>query len=82
MDRMVEGKKVVGAKQTLRAVKNITAKTVYVAQDADVRVTRDVIEACTETGVELVYIDTMKQLGNLFSIDVGAAVACTLGSDN
>lgn len=71
-------KKIVGAKQTLKAVKNGTVKAVYVAADADIRITKSVIEACTENNVEVIYIETMQKLGTMCSIDVGAAIACAL----
>jgi large subunit ribosomal protein L7A len=71
-------KKLVGAKQTLKAVKSGAAKTVYVATDADVRITKSVVEACNENNIEIVYVETMQKLGIMCSIDVGAAIACTL----
>jgi large subunit ribosomal protein L7A len=78
MSNLIEGKKIVGAKQTLKMVKNDMAEAVYVAMDAESRVTKSVIEACKQYGVELIYIDTMQKLGSMVSIDVGAAIACVL----
>jgi large subunit ribosomal protein L7A len=71
-------KKIVGAKQTLKAVKSGNVKSVYVATDADIRVTRSVVEACNENNIEIIYIETMQKLGIMCSIDVGAAIACAL----
>jgi large subunit ribosomal protein L7A len=71
-------KKLVGAKQTLKAVKNGTVKAVYVATDADVRVTKSVVEACNENNIEIIYVESMEKLGIMCSIDVGAAIACAL----
>jgi large subunit ribosomal protein L7A len=70
------GKRVVGAKQTLKAVKSGLASVVYVARDADLKVTVPIAEACNQNGVELIFVETMEELGRLCSIDVGAATAC------
>lgn len=78
MNNVILGKKVVGAKQTLKVVKTGMAQEVYVAMDADVRITRSVIDACKLFDVEVIYVDSMKKLGNMVSIDVGAAIACVL----
>jgi large subunit ribosomal protein L7A len=76
-DNIVD-KKIVGAKQTLKAVKSGIAKAVYVASDADTRVTKSVIDACNENSVELIYVESMHKLGTMCSIEVGAAIACAL----
>lgn len=78
MDNKIIEKKIVGAKQTLRAVNSEIVKTVYVASDAEVRVTRSIVDACLLHGVEIIYIDTMQKLGTMCSIDVGTAIACVL----
>jgi len=68
-------KKTVGTKQTLKAVSKGTAKVVFVAEDAEEHVIRDLIKACTENGVEVVRIDTMAALGEACGIEIGAAAA-------
>lgn len=70
--------RVVGAKQTLRAIKSGNADTVYLAENADVKVAMPIVDACRECSVELVYIPTMKSLGELCGIDVNAATACVI----
>lgn len=69
-------KRIVGAKQTLKAIKSGMAERVYIAEDADVRVIVPITEACKENSVEFVRVNSMKELGELCSIDVGAAAAC------
>lgn len=69
-------KRVVGAKQTLKAVKSGLASVVYVARDADLKVVIPIAETCRQNGIELIYVETMEELGKLCSIDVGAATAC------
>lgn len=68
-------KKIVGAKQTLRAVEDGRAQVVFVAEDADGHVVEPIIEGCRRRGIELVYVDTVASLGRYCKIDVGAAAA-------
>lgn len=70
-----EGKLKIGAKQALKALNNNTAHVVYIARDAEEHVTRQLIELATKQDIEIVYIETMKQLGKACKIDVGAATA-------
>lgn len=76
MTSKLPDKRIVGAKQTLKAIKSGIADKVFVAEDADIRVIVPITEACRENSVEVIRIDTMKELGELCSIDVGAAAAC------
>jgi large subunit ribosomal protein L7A len=69
---------VVGTKQTLKAVKKNIVKTCYIAKDADVRNVEEIIKFCTENNVNIIYVDTMKDLGDKFKIKVGAACAAIL----
>lgn len=68
-------KKITGAKQVLRALKNGTARRVYLADNADPRVTEPVADLCREQGVETVSVPTMAALGSACGIAVGSAVA-------
>ncbi|MEG2456103.1 MAG: ribosomal L7Ae/L30e/S12e/Gadd45 family protein [Oscillospiraceae bacterium] len=72
------GNKVVGAKQTRRALDHGTAATVFLASDADPRITEPLAQLAQETGVPVTRVDTMKALGEACSITVGAAVAALL----
>ncbi|MBZ4688692.1 MAG: large subunit ribosomal protein [Clostridia bacterium] len=67
--------KTVGAKQTKKAINNGKVQVVFVARDAEARVTDPLIKLCKEKGLEIVYVDTMKELGEACKIDVGAATA-------
>lgn len=70
--------KVVGAKQVGRAVESGRAQTVYLAQDADPRVTQPVALICAEKGVKVELVPSMRELGKACGISVGAAVAATV----
>lgn len=68
-------KKVTGAKQVTRALKNGTAHLVFLAQNADPRVTEPIEILCREQGIATEAVDTMSALGVACGIAVGSAVA-------
>jgi len=72
------GKKVVGIKQSLKAIKNDEVKSLYVASDADIKLIEPVIKLAQQNSLEINYVKTMKDLGKLCGIDVGAATAVLL----
>lgn len=67
------GKVRIGAKQTLKALELGNAIEVFVAQDADPKVTSKVIQFSLRAGVKITYVETMKMLGKACGIEVGAA---------
>jgi len=71
-------KMVVGTNQVKRALKNDMVEKVFVAKDAERRVVNEIIEICNEKGIEIVYVETMKKLGQQCNIDVKAASAALL----
>lgn len=70
--------RVVGLKQTLRAIHEDAAVRVYVAEDVDGFVHNKIVTACKERGVTPVSIPSMKELGDACGIDVGAAAAAII----
>lgn len=68
-------KKVIGLKQTIKAIKNGEGKVVYLAKNADIEIIETIENLCKEFGIKIKYVDTMKELGKLCGIDVGAATA-------
>lgn len=78
LDKLNTDKKVVGTKQVKRALSNGDAEVVYIAKDADKRIVDEIIKACKEKQVELVYVSSMKELGKACKIDVSAASAALL----
>lgn len=70
-------KKVIGAKQTVKAVEKGLASTVFLAIDADHRLLLPVKEACARGNITIDNTLTMLELGKACGIEVGAAaVAC------
>lgn len=78
MINRLSGNKVVGVKQTVKAVRNGKAKTVYVAEDADEKFIQPIIQLAQENSIEVVSVASMKELGKLCGIDVGAATCAVL----
>lgn len=76
--KVENNKKVIGKKQTQRALVKGQATHIYIAEDADKKVVNDIIEISNDKKVEVIYVDTMENLGKMFGIDVKAAVAATL----
>lgn len=71
-------KHVVGVKQTAKAVEKGTAKLVFIAADADIRISRPLLESCEAAGVKVITADSMHELGKACGIHVGAAAAAVL----
>ena len=71
-------KRAVGVKQTEKSVAKDNAAKVYVAKDADERVTENLLELCREKGVEIIEAESMNELGKACGIHVGAATAAIL----
>ena len=67
--------KVIGVKQSKKAIRDGAAAQVFVALDAEKRVVGPIYELCSEHGME---VTTMTELGDAVGIDVGAAVVVVL----
>ena len=78
LHRLKESEKVVGMKQTIKALENNMAQVVYIAEDADERVVRQVIELAKDQGLPVIYVETMIQLGKECNIQVKTATAATI----
>lgn len=65
----------IGTKQTTKAVENGIAAKVFVAKDADPKLTSKIEALAKKMGVEIAHVDSMKQLGKACGIEVGAAMA-------
>jgi len=72
------GQKVVGVKQTLKALKNDQGTVLYIAKDADTNITEPILKLAKVNSLQIIFVDTMKELGNLCDIDVASAAALLL----
>ena len=69
---------VVGSKQTARALQKKEVATLYLARDAEKKVIEPLVELATANGADVVYVDSMKLLGEEFKVKIGAAAAAVL----
>jgi large subunit ribosomal protein L7A len=70
--------KVVGVKQSRKAIRGGNVKRVFLACDADPAITDPVAESCQESGIPVEDGYTMAQLGHACRITVGASVVAVL----
>lgn len=70
--------KVVGLKQSRRAIREGEAVKVFLAQDASGQIRREITALCRTKHVACESVPTMKELGELCGITVGAAVAAVV----
>lgn len=70
--------KVIGVKQSRKAIRDGRAKRVYLACDADPVITEPVAAACASAGIPVEDDSTMAQLGRACGITVGASVVAVL----
>ena len=70
--------KIVGIKQLKKALAADQAAKVFLARDADPKLTGPIAESCRKGGVAVEEVPTMAELGKACGIEVGAAVAALL----
>ena len=68
-------KLVTGFKQTAKALAGKTVSKVYIAKDCEDRFFDKIQNLSQANGVEIIYVETMKNLGTLCGIDRGASCA-------
>lgn len=73
LENLKTGKTAIGAKQTVKAIEKGLAATVFLACDADERVTLPIRNLCIQKGVPVENVPTMAELGKACGIEVGAA---------
>ena len=77
IDRLL-GKKVIGIKQSTKAMKNGEGKILYVAKNANDKMVTPLVELAEKSGIEIKHVKNMKILGEMCGIDVKSAVALIL----
>ena len=70
--------RVAGVRSTARAVEAGVAVKVWVARGAEERVTRRLVVLCKEKGVEVCFVDSMRELGESCGLRVGASCCAEL----
>lgn len=79
LEKLSQGARVVGAKETKRAIASGRAREIFLAQDADPALTEPIAQKAQAAGLPVAGAFTMAQLGAACGIAVGAAVAATVG---
>ncbi|MGI5986541.1 MAG: ribosomal L7Ae/L30e/S12e/Gadd45 family protein [Dysosmobacter sp.] len=78
ISELASQEKVIGVKQSRKAVREGRACQVYLACDADPALTEPVAEHCAQAGIPVETEYTMAQLGKACRITVGASVVAVL----
>src|SRR5699024_9301606 len=71
--RELQSRIIIGTKQTIKAMKNGDVQEVFIAADADARVTEKVIEVAQQLNIPSAEVDSKKKLGKACGIEVDAA---------
>ena len=75
LERLQGVKKAVGTRRLLKALERGEVQEVFLAADADLFIIRQVKKACTDAGVRMTEVPTMKELGAACGVDVKTASA-------
>ena len=77
-DLKTAGAKVVGVKQTAKALQKQTASGVFIAADAEERITAPIKAECEKQNVDCLVVESMQALGKACGIHAGASAAAIL----
>lgn len=78
LTELASQEKVIGVKQSRKAIRDGLARRVYLACDADPSITDPVAGACAEGAIPVERGYTLAQLGQACRITVGASVVAVL----
>lgn len=78
LENLLEQNKVIGIKQTTKAINQDGVKVLFIAEDAEKHLVQHLEQTAEKRDIEIIYVDSMKDLGKACGIDVGAAVAALL----
>lgn len=78
MDDLKNEKKVVGFKESSRAMKNKEVRKLIIAKDAQPHIVEPLLRRAKEESIEVDHVETMKQLGRKCGIGLNAAVVALI----
>jgi len=78
LHRLKTDPKIVGTKQTIKAIEKGIARLVYIAEDADEHIVHQVMNLAEDQGLPLIKVETMVQLGKECNIKVKTATAAII----
>lgn len=70
--------RVVGIRQTIKAVESGKAWRVYIAEDSEPRIIENLKKLCAIKGVEVILFNSMAELGKAAGIERGASAVAIL----
>jgi len=79
---LIEGRSVVGIKQSLKAVRDGSASKVYIAEDADRQIVSGLEALCGEMGLPVERVQSKDVLGEACGIDCSASAVAVLTEDH
>jgi large subunit ribosomal protein L7A len=74
LDEFKKSNKVIGIRQSLKALEAGKAQKVFIAADAEKEVISPLEKLCLEKNIQHQYVDSKEELGSACGIRVGAAV--------
>lgn len=75
LEKLRSAKKLTGVRQVGRALRSGKVLSVYLAEDAEPKITEPIEHLCREHSVPLEKVESMAILGEYCNISVGSAVA-------
>jgi len=74
-ERVKQAKKtIIGTKQTAKAMNSGQVKEIFVALDAEERITDSVIQTAKKNGIPVHFVDSKRELGKACGIQVSATI--------
>ncbi|MCM3240890.1 50S ribosomal protein L7ae-like protein [Heyndrickxia oleronia] len=78
-EKVLQAKQViVGTKQTVKALKTANVDELIIAKDADPIVIEKVVQVANDMNMPINQVDSMKKLGKVCGIEVGAAAVAVI----
>lgn len=75
LEKLKTAIKAVGMRTTIKAIESGNCEHAFIADDADVFISRRITELCKQMDVEYTRVSTMKALGEACSVQVPTACA-------
>lgn len=75
LEKLKTAIKAVGMRTTVKTIESGNCEHAFIADDADVFISRRITELCKQHGVEYTRVETMKMLGEACSVQVPTACA-------
>jgi len=78
-DKVLQAKQVIiGTKQTVKALREGKVHELFIATDAEAKVTQPAVNEAERLNIPILYVDSMKKLGKACGIEVGAAAVAII----